>query len=249
MGGGGDDQFHGIPEKYRVNDAGGKFDLAASARKVAGGYGELATRMKDVGLPPESPDKYELAATTEADKELFGKLLAEDVSKAFLKDAHSKGLSSAQANLAMNYALTLAKSIGTAVLNETKDECLAALEALPSGKGGVQKILDQGKKAALAFGGAVGIKFEEIEAAGLANNPIFCRLMAAIGGEMSEDLPAPGDAGGGEGKSFEVQVAEITAELEKLELHDPKRKELLARKQALYDRKFPSRQPAFKGAA
>lgn len=246
MGGAGNDW---LPENFRVTKEDKSLDLEASAKKVVGSYSELSKRMKDVGLPPESHDKYEITAAVEADKELLGKLVLDPGAQKFLKDAHGKSFSNAQMNVAMNFALDLAKNIGTSVLNETKDECIAELAKLPGGQAGVAKLLATGKRAAVAFGGAVGITFDEVEAAGLANNPIFARLMAAVGAEMAEDLPAPGDAGGGAGKPFEEQAAELRAELDKLELHDPKRKGVQEKLDGLYNRKFPAGKPVFKGAA
>jgi len=238
-----------IPDKYVVKKADGSVDLELTSKKLAGGYGELDKRMKDVGLPPETPDKYEIAATDAANKDVVAEILADPLTKAFLKDAHAAGLSNKQANVVLNHYAGMIRSTLEADIGNTQEECIAALKTVAGSDAGVKQMLTVGKRAALTFGAATGIKFEEIEAAGLANNPLFCRIMAAVGKELPEDLPAPGEGAGEGGKTFEEQASELRNELQALQPHDPKRAGVQAKLDALYQRKYPQTKPILKGAA
>lgn len=234
------------PEKYRVLSADGKLDALETGKKLAGGYAELDKRMKTVGLPPESADKYEIAATDDTMKEAVAAIVAAPEAKEILGRLHAAGLSNKQASL----VLTEYASAILAQVEETKDNCVAELGKLPGGAAGVPKLLKEGHRAALVFGERAGVKFEEIEKAGLANNPIFCRIMGAIGKELPEDLPGLDHNGAGDGgKSFEEQTSELRAEMAKLDIHDPKRKGIQAKLDALYNRKYPQTKPILQGAA
>lgn len=238
-----------IPDKYLVKDAAGAVDYKASALKVAASNGELEKRMKDIGLPPESADKYEVAAADAADKELFDTLAKDPVAQDFLKQAHALGYSNKQANLALNFYLGMAKDLAESTNAATVTECMGELKAFAKTDAAVTELLSTGHRATLAMGAIAGIPFAEIEKAGLANNPLFCRIMATVGKQMGEDLPPIEGAGGGEGKGFEVEVSELRAELEKMEIYDPKRKEVQARLDKLYERKYPKTKPVLQGAA
>lgn len=244
--GGGAANEPSIPEKYQVKKADGSLDLEATSKKLAGGYGELDKRMKEVGLPPESADKYEIVATDDTVKEAVAAIVAAPEVKEILGRLHAARLSNKQASVVLTeYAQAILSQV-----EETKDNCVAELGKLPGGTAGVNKLLQDGHRAALVFGERSGIKFEDIEKAGLANNPLFCRIMAAIGKELPEDLPGLDNNGSGEGgKSFEEQTAELRAEMAKLDIHDPKRKGIQTKLDALYNRKYPATKPILQGAA
>jgi len=92
-------------------------------------------------------------------------------------------------------------------------------------------------RASVQFGEKVGISFEDIEASGLANNPTFMRLMAAIGPELGEDRPINegGQQGGGDWQS---QVNDLKAQKAAMPEKDPRRDDIQQRINALYERKY-----------
>jgi hypothetical protein len=237
------------PERLRVKSADGKLDVDATGRKVAVAYGELEKRMKDVGSPPESPDKYEIAAAKDEDKALIAEITADPAMKEFVKNAHAAGYSNKQINLAINSFLPLAKSLVEGAGNASADECIETLKGVWKTDADMTKNMATGKRAALAFGGATGIKFEEIEQSGLANNPLFCRIMAAVGKEMGEDVAANDTNGNAGGKTLDQQIEENYAELQKLDINDPKRPALQAARLALMERKHPSQKPLLQRAS
>jgi hypothetical protein len=232
------------PEKYQVKKADGTLDVEATARKVAGGYTELDKRMKDVGLPPESADKYDIKVS-DAVKPTVDELLQDPTTKQFLKDAHAKGLTNSQVSFVLEQYAKTAQALAEGGLEIGREECTAELQKTWKTQADYDKNVGAGYRAAVAFASSVGVKFEQIEQAGLANNPLFIRIMAAVGAEMGEDVPPidAGQGGGGDAKSFEEQTRALRDELAKLDLHDPKRPEIQKKLDGLYARKYPSRQP------
>jgi hypothetical protein len=237
------------PERLRVKTADGKLDTDATGRKLATAYGELEKRMKDVGSPPESPDKYEIAAAKDEDKELIAEITADPAMKEFVKNAHAAGYSNKQINLAVNAFLPLAKSLVEGAGASSADECRDTLKEVWKSDAEMTKNMATAKRAVLAFGASIGVKFEEVEQSGLANNPLFCRIMAGVGKEMGEDTAANDTNGNAGGKTLDQQIDENYAELQKLDLNDPKRRALLDARLALMERKHPSQKPLLKGAA
>jgi hypothetical protein len=102
-------------------------------------------------------------------------------------------------------------------------------------------------QATTVFAKSVGIPIEEIDAA-LGNSPVFIRIMEAVGREMGEDLP-PLESPGDHAANFQTQAADLRAQLDKLELHDPKRKELQTKLDTLYQRRYPQTRPVLQGRA
>lgn len=245
---GGADAHDWAPEKYRVKKADGTLDVEATARKVGGGYKELDTRMKTAGLPPESADKYEITVADDV-KPIVDELVKDPAMKEFMKGAHAAGYSNKQMSFALEQYAKIATALAEGGAAVTPEECTAELRKSWKTTQDYDKNVASGYRAAVAFGGQIGVKFEDIEAAGLANNPLFIRIMSAVGGELAEDV-APLDAGqgGASAQTFEVQTTELRNQLKALDVHDPKRKDIQAKLDALYARKYPSRQPMLAAA-
>ena len=95
-------------------------------------------------------------------------------------------------------------------------------------------------RATEAFASKIGVTFDEIEAAGLGDNPLFIRIMAAIGPELGEDT-SPSTAGTGGGISveeFENQAAALRQQLQELPMSDKRRPAVKAQYDALYAKRF-----------
>lgn len=229
------------PEKFRVKTADGKLDLAATAKKIAGSNVELEKRMKDVGLPPESPDKYEIKVD-DAVKAVVDEVVKSPTGQQFLKDAHAAGFSNKQINLVLAaFGKEIAETAEGAVAVRA-DECDESLrKAWPA-----DKDFTTGKgrafQATTVFAKSLGIPMADIDAA-LGNSPVFIRIMEAVGREMGEDLP-PLDLGASDvAADFQQQAEKLRGELDKLELHDPQRKVLQGKLDALYQRRYPQTRP------
>lgn len=229
-----------IPEKYRVNGADGKLDINASSRKMAEAYSSLEKRLGSGDLPPKSVDDYAPKLDVEGfDWEEFKK---DESSQAFLKGAHAKGLTNAQVEYVLGEYLKAAPQLvqGSAQLDQQ-----GATEALKGVwksdaefKGGVQAsyravqgFADQGE----------GIGSMANLMAKFGNDPDFIAFTARIGREMNEDT-VPGGQAVSEG-DFAVQTSELRKQLQDMPLHDPKRAQVQAQLDALYQKRYAHKGP------
>jgi hypothetical protein len=234
-----------IPEKYQVKDADGKIDEAKSARAIAKAHKELTARMVEVGLPPETSDKYELEGPKGFDVAEFRK---DPQTADFLKGAHSQGMTNKQVNYVINKYLETAPGLVAGAQALSNDAVIAELGKVWATPTDLRTNMAAGLRAATTLAKSMGLTWEDFENAGLGNNVMFCRAMAALSTQMGEDGSLP--AGTGIVPSdFESQCKAIDAELEKVPERDTKgRQALLDKKTALYNRRYPDRRaPALTG--
>jgi hypothetical protein len=225
-----------LSDKYHVKGPDGKVDEAASIRKQAEAYAPLAKRMVDVGLPPEKPDGYKLESLPQGlDPAEFAK---DPATGDFLKVAHAEGLTNKQVNAVVAHYLKFATEQGEAGAALTTESATTALKQVWTSDADFRQNTGAAWRASNSLASVAGVKYEDIEAAGLGNNPVFVRLMAALGKEMGEDVPPIDATQSGEGKTFEEQASSLRKELEALAMHDPKRKGVQERLDALYARKY-----------
>ena len=92
-------------------------------------------------------------------------------------------------------------------------------------------------RAASKIAQAAGMSYDDVEKAGLGNNPTFIKLMATIGPEFSEDTP-PTPPGGGAGLMTEDAIKELMLSEANTNPKHPAHKATRARIDAYYDRKY-----------
>ena len=183
-----------IPEKYHVKGEDGELDVQASAQKLAEAYGHLSKKMGGDGAPPASADAYEITVPDDIKGALEEKgvdIKADPEIKDFLGRAHAAGMTQAQIDVVMGEYFKLAPQIanGAAILD--KRGATEQLKEVWPTDADFQRNAHLAYAATSAAIERAGVSMEEVEAAGLGNNPTFLRLMAALGGEFQEDQ-APG---------------------------------------------------------
>lgn len=224
-----------IPEKYRVMGADGQLDLEQSSRKLAESYGHLEKRLGSGDLPPKSVDEY--APTLEVEGFDWEEFKKDESSQAFLKGAHAKGLTNAQVEYVLGEYLKAAPQLvqGSAQLDQqgATEELKSVWKSDAEFKTGVQSAY----RAVQGFadqGDGPG-SLARVEAK-FGNDPDFIALMARIGREMNEDT-VPGGQAVSEG-DFAVQTSELRKQLQDMPLHDPKRAQVQAQLDALYQKRY-----------
>lgn len=234
-----------LPEKFRVVAADGKtIDLEASARKLATeGYTPLEKRLGTGELPPAKVEDYKLVAPQGLDETAFKEFAADPATQEFVKAAHAKGFTNDQMNFVMDSYLKAVTQQNSGDQTAQAEACVTQLKQVWKTDADFKTNMQSAYRVANALAAKVGMSFADLESSGLANNPVFVRLAAALGPELAEDVNITGDGQNQGGQSWQDQVDAITAELEKLPAGDKKRAGLLERKNALYEQKYPSRAP------
>lgn len=227
--------FDWLPEKYRVNAADGALDLSASAQKLAGGYGELAKRMGDGGAPPATAAEYTVTVP-DALKEKVGDLSKDELFTKFRDDMHGLGLSQKQFDGIMGRYLEMVPALVAGGQQYSAESATADLKKVWTDDTSFQKNVGLAYRAGNAVASAAGMSFDDLEKAGLANNPTFIRLMASLGPEFAEDAP-PGAASSA-GLMTEDDVKKLMISEANTNTKHPDHKATRARIDAYYNRKY-----------
>lgn len=232
-----------VPEKYRVVKEDKSFDLEGSARKLAGGYGELNQQLVAHGLPPKDPDSYEV-------KELPGGLKFEEFRKdpkfaSQLKGFHAVGITNKQLTAVMGAFSEFISGDAEA----SAEDCTKTLGEVWKTEQEYATQVKASYRAANVLAVKAGLSYADLEQAGLGNNPVFVRVMAAIGAEMKEDSPADAAALSALPGDFDAQIAAIDEQLTKLTPYEAdKRGPLIDRKLKLFEVRYSSKPaPSFGG--
>ncbi|WP_213768998.1 hypothetical protein [Caballeronia sp. dw_19] len=183
-----------IPEKYRVTKDDGSLDVDASARKLADGYGELSKRFGSGDAAPKTAAEYAVVVP-DALKEAVGDISADPMFTQFRDDMHGLGLSQKQFDGVMSRYFELAPKLAGGAAQLSTDTAVAALRETWKDEGEFKKQIGLSYQAADTIAKAAGMTYEDIDKAGLGNNPTFIKLMAAIGPEFSEGKPVEGAGG------------------------------------------------------
>ena len=233
-----------LPEKYRVVGEDGKtLNLEASARKVAEAHGHLERRLGSGDAPPSTAEGYKVNVPAAlADKINAEDLTKTDDFKGFLGKLHAAGASQKVVDTAVAEMLERGVKMQSAMPILAQAEAEAAMRQVD----GWKTEADYGKQIGLAFraasgfGDKCGVSMQEIESAGLANNPVFLRIMAAVGPEMGEDRQASSEA-----------MAQISETIESLMSskaylsdNDPQHTSVLAKVTALQEKRVGNRAAA-----
>lgn len=229
----GADPLAWIPEKYRVFQEDKSLDIQASARKVAEAHRSLEKRMGEVGLPPESPEAYKPEGLPEGIN--VDELMKDEGTKAFLKRMHAKGLTNAQVSEVLSFGLAeWAPKLLQSDAQQSTQETLAALKQSWTDDAAMQLNLQHCWKASAEIAQKVGVSMEEIEKR-YGNDPLFIRMMAAIGPEIGEDGNV--NAGSGTGGVQSIEALE-TSEAYTNPKH-PQHEEVSTRVRNYYARRHP----------
>lgn len=220
-----------IPEALRVLNEDGTLNFEASLDKVADARAELDGKL---GQVPASAKDYKLSVP-ESLKDWD--TAADEPLQAFLAKAHETGMTQAQIDACMAAYFPVLEEMASRPVPLTGEECIAELRKAWPDEAAFKANMGHAYKAAVTFGEKVGIDFKDIEAAGLANNPVFSRLMAAIGPELGEDTPVGGGPGSLEG--IDTQIAQLVEQRDKYGDNDPRRAPIVAQLKALYEKKHP----------
>lgn len=183
-----------IPEKYRVTKDDGSLDVDASARKLADGYGELSKRFGSGDAAPKTAAEYAVVVP-DALKEAVGDIGTDPMFTQFRDDMHGLGLSQKQFDGVMSRYFELAPKLAGGAAQLSTDTAVAALRETWKDEGEFKKQIGLSYQAADTIAKAAGMTYEDIDKAGLGNNPTFIKLMAAIGPEFSEGAPVEGAGG------------------------------------------------------
>lgn len=232
---GGAASFDWLPEKYRVNGADGALDLTASAQKLAGGYGELSKRMVDGGAPPAAATDYQVTVPDQF-KEAVGDLGNDKLFTQFRSDMHALGLSQKQFDGVMAKYFEVVPGLAAGAQQYTADSATADLRKDWADDATFQKNVGLAFRAGSAAAKAANMSFDDLEKAGLANNPTFIKIMAALGPEFAEDTPA--GSGNGAGFMSEDDVKKLLISEANTNPKHPDHKATRARIDAFYNRKY-----------
>lgn len=184
-----------LPEKFRVFGEDKKLDLTASAKKLAAeGYAPLEKRFSVGDVPPKSPEDYKFETLPEG--VTLDALQKDEKFGEFIKAAHAKGLTNAQAEFVLNEWFTRAQQMAESQQAATVEAAQEALRQVWKDDDALKANLKHAFKAASAVAQKAGVSIDDVESAGLGNNPVFLRIMAALGPEVGETLGGglPNDA-------------------------------------------------------
>jgi hypothetical protein len=227
--------FDWLPEKYRVAGADGAIDVAASAQKLAGGYGELSKRFGDGGAAPKAPEEYAVVVPDTL-KEAMGDLNNDDMFKQFRSEMHGLGLSQKQFDGVMSKYFQLVPELVAGGVAFNTESATADLRKAWTDDGTYTKNVQLAYRAGDSIAKAAGMSFNDLEKAGLANNPTFIKLMAAIGPEFGEDVPVTG--GQATGFASESEIQKMLSSEANLNPKHADHKATRARVDAYYARKY-----------
>ncbi|WP_198156058.1 hypothetical protein [Herbaspirillum autotrophicum] len=186
-----------IPEKYRVKKEDGTIDAEASLQKVDQARSHLEKRMGSGDVPPKEFSEYKVPDLPE---ELKGVELS---TEEFAKKAHGMGLTQKQYEGVMSEYFSLLPNLVAADSQAQTGEVVSQLRETWGEASDAN--FRNAHKAAVSIGESIGIPYAEIEKA-IGNNPVALRLLAAVGGEMSEDKTPP-NANGAVPAGFDINVA------------------------------------------
>jgi hypothetical protein len=234
-----------IPEKYRVAKADGQIDIEASARKVADAHRHLEQRLGSGDIPPKTPEEYDIKGLPETVK--IEDIKADPEMQSFLKSAHGKGLTNDQVSFVLNEYLARAPKLVENGQKLTAEDTTKALREVWKDESGYQQNMGHAFKAASAIADKAGVTFADLEKSGLGDHPLFIRLMASIGPEMSDDT-IPSGANAMISSDWDDQVAELRANPAYTDQKHPQHKQIMDKMQALYTRRYGTKkQTLFSG--
>jgi hypothetical protein len=242
MASGADKPEDWIPEKYRSLDKDGKaIDVTASARKGFQALGELQKRMVDVGLPPEDAEKYEIAAPEGWD---LAELKKDPQFASKLKGYHALGMTNKQVQQVINDFAEVAPEIAAAATEASNEKAMANLALVWKTPEEMTSKIKASVRGAEALAKSIGLTFNEVEAYGLGNNPLFIRLMEGYARQIGEDSAPLAPSGAPASTEWEDVNKKLKAELDEIPESKPReRRTKLDQITAHYEKRYAKRSP------
>jgi hypothetical protein len=241
----GDEAHAWLPDKFRVKDAEGKVDEAASARKLAESYKALEAHKGALPQVPATAADYVLEAPKDAEgKPLEGfdveAFVSDPAFKGLAERAHAKGVTNEQLNFMVGEYLQIAPQLVAADQQLTLTEARAELAKVWPDEAAMNRNLAGVVKAIQGFGAEAddvpGSRSRLMAKYG--RDPDFIAFAAQVANEMQEDR-VPGGAGGVGGSDDNVEA------MQKSEAYwnknHPEHKATVAKVQEHYARKYGTR--------
>jgi hypothetical protein len=175
-----------LPDKFRVNGADGKLDLAASSQKLSDSYKNLEKTRG--AMPPAAPTDYTFTPPAE-----LGDLKFDDaLSASFRESAHKAGMSQAQYEMVMSEYCKVVPQMLDATAKLSAAEARVELSKVWQSPAVFEA---QVNNAARAISNAPADLQQTLHAK-FGRDPDFVRFAAAMGQEMREDRAAQNPDGG-----------------------------------------------------
>jgi hypothetical protein len=219
-----------VPEKYQVKKEDGSIDVEASAKKLADAHSALEKRLGTSELPPKSADEY--APNVEIENFNWDEFKADPEMQGFLKGAHAKGITNEQLSFVLGEYINRVPALGQAnqVLNQQTAE-----EELRKTWANDKDFTNNTRDALKAFE-TFASPDDKARIDEIGNNPIVVRLLANIGKQLKEDsVIEPGSVSE---QSWTEETNKIRANPAYTDKAHPEHKQLVARMNALYDKRY-----------
>ena len=199
----------------------------------------LEKRMGSTGLPPATPDEYVPEGLPEGVS--FDEVKADPMSQEFAKEAHAAGLNNAQMGLVLKAWNERAAAVAGEAAGMTVEEAKAELISAWGDETAFANNIKGASGAISVIAAKAGLTLDQINEAGLGRNPTFLRLMASISDEFKPDGATPNGQGSLTAQDFDTQLAELRAHPGYADAKHPEHQALMAKKQALYDKRYPKK--------
>lgn len=179
-----------FPEKFRVMSEDGKFDMAASSKKLMDSYAHFEKRMGAGDMPPEAPDGYKDFTPPEAFKDVQ---LDPELTRSFRERAHKAGLTQGQLDFVMGEYFGLVPTLLDAAAGLSADEARAELSKVWSTPAELQANMTAAERAVAQVPEALQAQLRQK----YGTDPLFWQFAAAYGREAREDRPPAPNGGSG----------------------------------------------------
>lgn len=162
----------------------GTFDLDATAIKTAEAYAALEKKLGAGEVAPATADEYKIADIGEA---TAAEIMADPIAKSFLARAHAKGMTNAQVQDVLDFALTewfpkVLEGQGAV----SADACVAELRKTWDTDETYKANTAGAYEAFKAFADPADLEHMDL----IGNHPVVIRLLANVAKEMREDRGA-----------------------------------------------------------
>lgn len=237
------------PEKYLVKNDAGEIDWKATAQKIDGGRSSFEKRFGSGDLPPMDVAGYKINLPDTVVESLKDWDHGNDEKlKGFLENAHKAHMTQSQIDVVIGqYASIMAeaKAAGAVAADPEAaraaavEKCSEELNKVWTDQAEFDKQIGLAYKAADKLAQRLGMSIADLEANGLADNPLFIRMAAALAPEMGEDTPVGTQGSGQQSGGWRDEVAALKAEKNALPERDPRRDTIQGKINALYEKHTP----------
>lgn len=224
-----EDPLAWMPEKYRVNNDAGQFDVEASARKLAEGNAALAKRLGSGDVRPATVEDY--APEINVEGITVEDLKGDERYNEFLAKAHAKGYTNDQVSFAINEFLDRELGVQAGEQAMSSDQAEAALrEVWASDKQFSDGIADA--RRAIGVSPAADRLMQKY-----GTDPDFIQFAAMHGKDLREDTSVP-NASTLAPVDFNAKASELRKEMMTLTAQDPRRVQINKELDEMYSNRY-----------